>query len=947
VVAVALGTVPALLAARAAAEPDHVALLVDGETSLTVASWKMHANATGRGLLKRGVRRGDRVGLVFGSRSWAGYAVAFAAVTSVGAIAVPLSDTLPASRIRALLEHCGASLVLTPEDMPSAPGVLDVSVSPSDIAQIVFTSGTTGEPKGVSATHANLTHSLARLEHSRHLVHAFPLGTNAAQTMLLTALVARPTVVVQSSFTPTGFASLVGRYRAESVFLVPAMAVSLLDNGCALDSVELIASSAAPLPPAVARRLCEAYPGAAVVNSYTSTEAAPAFTTMIYDPLRPASVGRPAPGDVRIEADGEVWLRSPVTTRSYYGDPGATRSTFRDGWVRMGDLGYLDAQGYLYLLDRDADHVKAGGHKVSTQRVEAALYEHPAVVEAAVLGLPHPVMGSVLAAAVVARSLVDVRPFLAERLAAHEVPHRVLVLESLPRNVSGKVLKRRLRELFDERAAFVAPSTPAEVELAALWRRLLNVRQAGAGDDFFALGGDSLTATRLAGLLGVPVSGIFETPILADQARLARAEPGEGRVTRAEPRFETPIRADQAPLGLTATQESLLAWMYAGDQARDAGPISIGVRVRDDFDPARFEASLAQVARRHEALRTVFDRDRPRLLDDLPPVVTVVSTGSEAEAAQLVRADREGRFDLANGPMVRAIVVRLGPDDHVIGLAIHHLVFDGASMGVLLHELGLLYSGSRPAPSALDYRSYVAWTRSQWHVNLPYWESTLDGAPSHLDPFAGRKLALRMRSASLEFDLGPSAPVRDFAAALGATAFMVIATAWAMALSRAGGLRDIVLLTPVPGRSRPGSESLIGCLVQSMLLRVDLKGDPPFPDLLARVRAAALAGLDHQYHPFARFYQRHPGASFLRVESWGGHAHLPGLVSEQFDLPRALDADWPTPDGQPDLQAPELAVVEQPDGRLKAWLLWNDYAFDRPTMDGLARTVEVILKELQ
>jgi non-ribosomal peptide synthetase component F len=176
---------------------------------------------------------------------------------------------------------------------------------------------------------------------------------------------------------------------------------------------------------------------------------------------------------------------------------------------------------------------------------------------------------------------------------------------------------------------------------------------------------------------------------------------------------------------------------------------------------------------------------------------------------------------------------------------------------------------------------------------------------------------------------------------------MVIATAWARALSRASGLCDIVLLTPVPGRSRPGAESLIGCLVQSMLLRIDLNGDPTFPGLLARVRAAALAGLDHQYHPFARFYRRHPGASFLRVESWGGQAHLPGLVSEQLDLPRALEADWPTPDGQPDLQAPELAVVEQPDGRLKAWLLWNDYAFDRSTLDGLARTLDEIFKELR
>jgi hypothetical protein len=691
----------------------------------------------------------------------------------------------------------------------------------------------------------------------------------------------------------------------------------------------LIASSSAPLPPAVAQRLSLAYPDATIVNSYTSTEAAPAFTTMIYDPARPGSVGRPR-DTVRVDEDGEIWLRSPVTTRSYYHDPVATSATFRDGWVRMGDRGYLDADGYLYLSDRDADVVKAGGHKVSTQRVEAALHEHPSVVEAAVLGLPHPVMGHVLAAAVALREPVQLRPFLAQRLAPHEIPSRILMLESLPRNESGKVLKRALRPMFEAGVAHVPPATLSEVELAGLWKRVLNLREVGAGDDFFALGGDSLSATRLAGLLGVPVSQIFDTPVLAAQARLVGAPAQE---------------STDHTLRLTATQESLLAWMYAGDTPRDAGPISVAIRVRDDFDPARFEAALRAVVRRHEPLRMVFDRDRPSVVDDLRPVVTVVAAGSEREAQNLILADREGRFDLVNGPLVRAIVVRLAPDDHVIGLAIHHLVFDGASMGVLLHELGLLYSGSRLGQSTLDYREYVAWTRSQWKANVPYWESTLDGAPAHLDPFAGRRVALRMRSASLEFDLGPAALVREYGAAHGATAFHVLASAWAAALAQASGLCDIVLLTPVPGRSRPGSEGLIGCLVQSMILRIAVS-DEPFADLLARVRAMALAGLDHQYHPFARYYQRHPGASFLRVESWGGQAHLPGLVSEQFELPRALDADWPTPDGLPDLQAPELAVVEQPDGVLRAWLLWNDYAFDRSTMDDLARLLgDSIAKE--
>ncbi|HCT79487.1 MAG TPA: peptide synthetase [Micromonosporaceae bacterium] len=949
--ALASGTVPALLAARAAAEPDHVALLVDGEMILTVAQWNDRANATGRGLLARGVRRGDRVVLVFGGTEWLDYAVAFAAVTSIGAVAVPLSDSLPPARIREVAEHCAASLIVDASTaLRGAPTPLNISVQPSELAQIIYTSGTTGVPKGVSATHANLTHGIGRLEHSRHVLHAFPIGTNAGQTMLIGSLVARPTTIVQSRFDPDEFAALATRHAAESIFVVPAMAVALLEGGHDLPSVELIASSAAPLPPAVAQRLSCAYADAAIINTYTSTEAAPAFTTMIYDPARPDSVGRPS-GDIRVSETGEVWLRSPTTPRAYFGDDAATAETFQHGWIRMGDVGYFDADGYLYLSDRDVDVVKAGAHKVSTLRVENALYEHPDVVEAAVVGLPHPVMGSTLAAAVVAREAFDLRGFLASRLAPYEVPTRLLTLEALPRNESGKVLKRRLRELFAESPVRVPPSTPAEIAVAQLWTKVLRVREVGVGDDFFALGGDSLTATRLASLLNAPTSFVFDTPVLADQAAVLPVDlgvvVGDSRDLRVSPPPQLQDRRGEG-VELTATQESLLAWMYAGDEPRDAGPISVGVRVRDEFDPGRFAKALGEVVRRHESLRMVFQGKQARVLEDCEPVVTVVSAPSEAEAVQLLRADREGRFDLANGPLVRAIVVVLGPEDHLIGLAVHHLVFDGASMGVLLHELGLAYAGS-PLPDPVeDYRKYVAWTRRQWPENLPYWQSTLNGAPEYLEPFTGRKHALRMRSASLCFNLGPAAPLRAIAAEHGATTFMALAAVWATVLAKAGGLTDIVLLTPVPGRSKPGSESLIGCLVQSMMLRIDTAGDPTFSELLAQVRATSLAALDHQYHPFAQFYQRHPGASFLRVESWGGQAHLPGLLSEQFDLPRALDADWPTPDGKPDLQAPELAVVEQPDGTMKAWLLWNHYAFDRSTMDAMVQMLtEHITREIQ
>ena len=482
-------TVPDVLARRAAADPDREALAVHGIGALTCREWDERSNALAHGLLADGIRAGDRVGLVFGQADWLRFAVSWCAVLKAGAVAVPLSDrTAPAERDR-LLTHCSAVAALhgpdavppstvvwsaTPDDTRSATSrPPDVELRPGDLAQILFTSGTTGTPKGVAATHANLAFGSAvhpkrrPFAHSKHLLHAFPIGTNAAQVMLQHALTAAPTVLTLPLFTPARFARLIENRAVGTVFVVPAMAIELLNAGVAnefdLSSVLLLGSAAAALPPAVAAELSAAFPRAAITNYYTSTEASPAQTIMLYDPDRPGSLGRAAGGSQLKIADGdgdpvpagetgEVWLRAGTHARTYYGEDGAS-DVFRDGWVRMGDLGYLDDEGYLYLVDRERDVIKSGAFKVSTLQVEAALHEHPEIVEAAAFGVPHDVLGSVVAAAVVGRSplaLPDVRAFLAGRLADHELPTRLLPLETLPRNEAGKVLKTELRRLVQE-----------------------------------------------------------------------------------------------------------------------------------------------------------------------------------------------------------------------------------------------------------------------------------------------------------------------------------------------------------------------------------------------------------------------------------------------------------------------------------------------------------------
>lgn len=472
-----MSTVPEMLAVRAAEQPHRTAIRTPAGGELTFGAWHERSDAVAGGLLAAGVRPGEPVGLVFPGTEWPDFAVACLGVQKAGAVAVPLASSLPATQRDRMLARCGATRTLrggaevaaleTTAARPPGPGP-----APDDLAQIVFTSGTDGEPKGVGASHGNLAHGFrphARRRpyaHSELFVHAFPVGTNAGQMMLLDSLTAHPAALALPVFDAETFCAQIAAHRAGTVFLVPPMAAELLRSGAHerhdLSCVLMVSSSAAALPPATAQALTRAFPAATVINCYISTESAPARTAMLVDPDRPGSLGLPAdPRDIRIldaagervpaGTVGEVWLRSPAPPRVYVGDEAGTARTFgRDGWIRMGDLGHLDDEGYLHLADRESDVVKSGGLKVSTLQVEAALHEHPDVVEAAVVGLPHPVMGAVVAAAVrtsAPLSQAQLKAFLAERLARHERPVRIAFVDGFTRTTTGKIVKSRVRDL--------------------------------------------------------------------------------------------------------------------------------------------------------------------------------------------------------------------------------------------------------------------------------------------------------------------------------------------------------------------------------------------------------------------------------------------------------------------------------------------------------------------
>ncbi|QIQ06770.1 AMP-binding protein [Streptomyces liangshanensis] len=1042
--AVPASTVPELLDARAAEHPDRLALQVVGGGSVSYGLWRDRALRAAVGLAEAGVRPGARVALRFRNDAWDRFAVAFLAVQYAGGVPVPVREDLAEPEAARLVALAEAGTVLRDAagegaagganvgraaagDTGALPGTVDLlladlltkhqdvpaeppyRVGPLDEAQVIGTSGTTGAPKGVLAAHGNLTAGLTLnprprpYAHSRHALHAFPLGTNAGQVMLLNALTGAPATLVLPRFDAERFGRTVQEFKVGTVFLVPSMAVELLNAGTAgaydLSSVLLVSSSAAALPGPVATALAAALPGATLVNTYTSAESAPAQISAIVDTRHPGSVGRPAdPADLRIlDAEGrelaagevgEVWLRQPGPPRGYLGaGAGAADGArvFRDGWVRMGDLGRVDDGGRLYLVDRESDVIKSGALKVSTLRIEEVLHEHPRVADAAALGLPHPVMGAVPVAVVVpgpdGLDLDALRLFLSARLSRPELPLRIVLADRLPKNPTGKVVKHLLRPLFDAPpegasgvgssgagapgAAAVAPASPTETRLAAIWRGLLGRTVTDVAAEFFALGGDSFRAVQLAAALeaefGVRAGTalIFERPSLRAQAAWldagAAATRGNGDPAAVTaPATVTPyltrLRAQPHAVPLSSQQENFFRWM-AEAPGRDAGAVTALFRVTDRLEPGTLGRALTEAVRRHPALRTRFEpvAGEPGVvrvvLDEEPNVRVTLREApgaSDAEVDALLLAERDRLTDLARDPMARLLVVTRGPEDHVVLLAVHHMVADGWSVGVLLSDLGVLYSALRrgrtapPVRPGPGYRELVEWSNAHWPASRRHFAGALAGAPAAVEVFPGRGEVAEVLTQAHRFDVpaGLAEALRARAGELGATPFLAVTAAWAGLLAARSGQSELVLMSPVPGRPRPDAEHAVGCFVQSLLLRVDASGSPGFAELLDRLRVTATEALDHQLYPFAEFSPAAPFAAWLRYEAWTAPPQLPGVRCAPWELPRGTTVPWPLPGG--DRGVPELTVVEQPGGRLRCWLQYNGLAFDASVIAALA-----------
>jgi len=583
-----------LLAARAAERADVAAILAPGRLSLSYGRLRAHVEETIRTFRSCGIDKEDRVAVVLPQGPEA--ITAILAVTA-GAICLPLNPSYRAAefhgffsrlRARALVIQAGLDsparaegeaqglrvleLIPRPE---AASGLFDLAgagpaaatrceyPAAGDIAFVLHTSGTTSQPKIVPLTQRHLLASahqalrVKELTERDRCLNLVPHFHVYALISVLSLLLAGASFVSATHFTATEFFDWLEEFRPTSYTGVPAMHQAILAAAASRAKplpppcLRYIPSSGAPLSPQTREQLERLF-AAPVIESYGMTEAGLITSNPMPPGARPpGSVGRPVGAEIAVidEAgdrlphgvDGEVIVRGPSVMGGYENDPSANEQAFVDGWLRTGDLGRWDADGYLYITGRIKEMINRGGEKISPREIDEALLQHPAVAQAVAFAVPDPHLGETVGAAVVLRpgALVteqEIRQSAADRLADFKVPRQVIFLEELPKGPTGKLQRIGLAEKLgitarapgrpDGREGPAPPRTALEAELYELWKQALGVPEVGIHDDFLEIGGNSMQAANLMALVEkryerrLLLASLFQSSTIAQMAEV-------------------------------------------------------------------------------------------------------------------------------------------------------------------------------------------------------------------------------------------------------------------------------------------------------------------------------------------------------------------------------------------------------------------------------------------
>jgi amino acid adenylation domain-containing protein len=962
-------SIPARFEQQVARYPDRLAVKT-GHHQLTYAVLNQVANRIARAILAQHGEGEEPIALLF--EHGAPMLTAILGVLKAGKFYVPLDPSLPRTRTLYILQDSQVSLIVTntknfsfaKELTHGALELLNIdeldtglstenvglTISSNTFTWLLYTSGSTGQPKGVVQNHRNVLHFIMNYTNGLHLCPddrltlLFSYSANAGAHDIFSALLTGASLYPFDIKTEglTRLASWLLEQEITIYCSVPTAFRHFLDTLTGAEQfprLRLIKLVGEPVSKRDVERYKKCFPQSCLfVNRLGSTETGTIRwhfinkESQIHNNVVP--VGYPvedneillldaAGNEVGVNEVGEIAVKSRYLSPGYWRKPDRTAVAFlpdpEGGDERIyltGDLGRLLPDGCLEYLGRRDFQVKIRGHRIEMAEVEMALLNLAAIAAAVVMPREDRPGDQRLVAYFVPHkyptpTVTALRRALAETLPDYMIPSTFVALEALPLAPNGKIDRRALPAPNQARpeleVPFLAPQTPLEEQLAAIWAEVLNLDRVGIHDNFLELGGDSLLATQIIArvhtVLRVEMSAsdFFETPTIVGLAQVIKKDKMSDiarRIANLSPEKRAlleqrllkekatvvaspsiPRRGEITPCPLSFAQQRL--WFL--DQFEPASPlynISQVVRLHGLLNVNALQKTLDALVARHEALRTTF-----AVVDGTPVQVIALSRKvelavhnlreelmeeREAVLHRVLTEETQRPFDLTRDVMLRATVFHLAEQEHVLLLVMHHIASDGWSMGIFFRELTVCYTAfvngqslSLP-PLPIQYADYAVWQR-QWlqgeelAKQVAYWRRQLAGMPSLLElPTDYPRPAVQTYHGTRYHFLFTRSLANSLTALSrqeGVTLFMLLLAAFQVLLQRYTRQEDIVVGSPIAGRTRAETEGLIGFFVNTLVLRTDCAGNPTFRELLRRVREVALEAYAHQDLPFERLVE--------------------------------------------------------------------------------------------
>jgi amino acid adenylation domain-containing protein len=825
-----------------------------------------------------------------------------------------LIDRLPETDAKILCLDTGWAEIAA----ASAENPRDV-VKASDTAYVIYTSGSTGQPKGVRIQHSALTNYIwwakdvylqnERLDFPLYSSLAFDLTITSIYTPLITG---NKVVVYRNGNRELPILDVMRDNKVGVLKLTPSHLSIIKEQDNSRSNIKRLIVGGEAFESKLAGEIHRSFGGRVeIFNEYGPTEATVGCMIHKYDPERDTRlmvpIGIPAANaqiyvldeqlnPVAENVVGELYIAGDGLTEGYLNREELTRercieNPFVPGkrMYRSGDLARRLPEGGLELLGRRDDQVKFHGHRVELNEIRSNLNKHPQVRDSVAVVSKDKNGNDVMIAYYVSRQELEagqLRSFLAEHIIEETIPNIFAHLKKLPLTLNGKVNLQALPTLAEikqtQHRVFDAPRTDIEKMLAGIWSHALNVEQVGAHDNFFELGGHSLIATQLISRVrkafdvDVQLSALFESPTVAGlAAKIEAIRSAERHVTT--PPIERVSRDGDMPLSYAQQRLWFLDQLNPGNTSYN---IHKSVRLEGRLDIPALEQTLTEIVRRHESLRTTFPARNGSPAQVIAPAeafkLEVVNLEAfapderEAQAHRLATEEGGRPFDLSCDPMLRARLLRLGAEEHVLLFTMHHIVSDAWSMGVLVREVTALYEAiskgqlSTLSELPIQYADFAHWQRG-WlqgevgETHLSYWTGQLARLPQMLE-FPTDKPRPTVQSYhgayhTQAFSKETSDALKALSNRQGVTLFMTLLSAYHIVLGHYSNRDEIAIGIDVANRNRAETEGLIGLFVNQLVLLINQSGDLCFRQFLDRVRELSLAAYAHQDLPFDRLVE--------------------------------------------------------------------------------------------